>query len=127
MLVARHPRIRRRVVSGDTRRGNALCCTVLLPPCYSFATHFVKGFCKSPVLPHILLTCDRTFWVLQRFQPKSVIRVQGNFVLLPCRLAATFAEGVAGYAETKRQTRCRQQDERAWKTEERQPNPKSVV
>ena len=38
---------------------------------------------------------------MQRFQPKSVIRVQGNFVLLPCRLAATFAEGVAGYAETK--------------------------
>ena len=60
-------------------------------------------------------------------KPKSVIRVQSPFVLLPCRLSATFAEGVAGYAETKRQTRCRQQDERAWKTEERQPNLKSVV
>ena len=60
-------------------------------------------------------------------KPKSVIRVQSNFVLLPCRLSTTFAEGVAGYAKTKRQTRCRQQDKRAWKTEERQPNPKSVV
>ena len=60
-------------------------------------------------------------------KPKSVIRVQSPFVLLPCRLSATFAEGVAGYAETKRQTRCRQQDERVWKTEERQPNLKSVV
>ena len=60
-------------------------------------------------------------------KPKSVIRVQSPFVLLPCRLSAIFAEGVAGYAETKRQTRCRQQDERAWKTEVRQPNLKSVV
>ena len=39
-------------------------------------------------------------------KPKSVIRVQSPFVLLPCRLSATFAEGVAGYAETKRQTIC---------------------
>ena len=38
--------------------------------------------------------------------PKSVIRVQSDFVLLPCRLAVAFVEGVAGYVETKRQTRC---------------------
>ena len=41
------------------------------------------------------------------FYPKSVIRVQSDIVLLPCRLSATFAEGVAGYTETKRQTICR--------------------
>ena len=52
-------------------------------------------------------------------KPKSVIRVQSDFVLLPCRLAVAFAEGVAGYVETKRQTRCRRQDERAWKAVER--------
>ena len=39
--------------------------------------------------------------------PKSVIRVQSDFVLPPCRLAVAFVEGVAGYAGTKRQTRCR--------------------
>ena len=60
--------------------------------------------------------CDRSFY------PKSAIRLQSGFVLPPCRLAAAFAEGVAGYAETKRQRRCRQEDERAWKAEERQPN-----
>ena len=53
------------------------------------------------------------------FYPKSVIRVQSDFVLPPCRLAVAFVEGVAGYVETKRQTRCRRQDERAWKAVER--------
>ena len=51
--------------------------------------------------------------------PQSVIRVQSDFVLPPCRLAVAFAEGVAGYVATKRQTRCRRQDERAWKAVER--------
>ncbi len=51
--------------------------------------------------------------------PQSVIRVQSDFVLPPCRLAVAFVEGVAGYVETKRQTRCRRQDERAWKAVER--------
>ena len=37
----------------------------------------------------------------------SLIRVQSDFVLLPCRLAVAFVEGVAGYVETKRQTKCR--------------------
>ena len=53
------------------------------------------------------------------FYPKSVIRVQSDFVLPPCRLAVAFVEGVAGYVEAKRQTRCRRQDERAWKAVER--------
>ena len=51
--------------------------------------------------------------------PQSVIRVQSDFVLPPCRLAVAFVEGVAGYVEAKRQTRCRRQDERAWKAVER--------
>ena len=44
-------------------------------------------------------------------KPKSVIRVQSDFVLRACRLAVAFVEGVAGYVETKRQTRCRRQGE----------------
>ena len=83
------------------------------------------AMCRSAQSVPVLLAVRRGLCAV--CSPKSVIRVQSNFVLLPCRLFATFAEGVAGYAETKRQTRCRQQDERAWKTEERQPNPKSVV
>ena len=44
---------------------------------------------------------------------KSVIRVQNDFALPPCRLAVAFVPGVARYAGTKRQRRCRWQDERA--------------
>ena len=80
-----------------------------------------QPMCRSAQSVPVLLAVRRGLCAV--CSPKSVIRVQSNFVLLPCRLFATFAEGVAGYAETKRQTRCRQQDERAWKTEERQPNP----
>ena len=58
---------------------------------------------------------------------QSAISVPSGFVLPPCRFATAFAEGVAGYAETKRQTRCRQEDGRVWKAEERQPDLKSVV
>ena len=42
-----------------------------------------------------------------RVRRPVVIRVQSDFVLLPCRLAVAFVEGVAGYVETKRQTKCR--------------------
>ena len=59
--------------------------------------------------------------VQRLIEPKSVIRVQSDFVLLPCRLAVTFVEGVAGYVETKRQTRCRRQGERAWKAPKDKP------
>ena len=64
-------------------------------------------------MPHARAACARTLFSVSAapagdggtdpiwVYPKSVIRVQSNFVLLPCRLAATFAEGVAGYAETK--------------------------
>ena len=46
--------------------------------------------------------------------PESVIRDPNESFLLPCRLAAAFADGVAGYVETKRQARCRQEEGRAW-------------
>ena len=52
-------------------------------------------------------------------KPKSDIGVQSDFVMLPCRLVSASVEGLADYAATKRQTRCRQQDERAWKAIER--------
>ena len=52
-------------------------------------------------------------------ESKSVIRVQNDFALPPCRLAVAFVPGVARYAGTKRQRRCRWQDERAWKAGER--------
>ena len=50
---------------------------------------------------------------------KTVVRVQSVFALPPCRLAVAFVEGVAGYGETWRQTRCRQRDESNWKVRER--------
>ena len=75
-----------------------------------------------------LLACGHSFARrLAHLYPNRALESKAIFVLLPCRLAVAFVEGVAGYGETKRQARCRQQDERAWKTEERQPNPKSVV
>lgn len=49
--------------------------------------------------------------------PESVIRDPNESFLLPCRLAAAFADGVAGYVETKRQARCRQENESVWKAE----------
>ena len=53
----------------------------------------------------------RTFIFLFTHYPKSVVRVQSDFVLPACRLAVSFVEGVAGHVETKRQTRCRWQGE----------------
>ncbi len=44
-------------------------------------------------------------------QPKSVIRDRSDFVRMSSRLSVGFAEGVAGYAEEKRQRSCRQTDE----------------
>ena len=49
--------------------------------------------------------------------PKSAIRVRNDFILLSRRLAVVFVEGVAGYVETKRQARCRQENESVWKAE----------
>ena len=88
---------------------------------------------RTPVAFHAPATCGDTRVLVGRaasrsepafgsclvLYPKSVIRGQSDFVLPPCRLAAAFVEGVAGYVETKRQTRCRRQDERAWKAGER--------
>ena len=61
--------------------------------------------CRSVFRRRVVSVVGLSFRV--RLQPKSVIRVQSDFVLLPCRLAVAFVEGVAGYVETKRQTRCR--------------------
>ena len=47
-------------------------------------------------------------------KPKSVIRDQGDFVLLSGRLAVVLGEGVAGHVEPRRQTRCRQEDKSGW-------------
>lgn len=55
------------------------------------------------------------------YRPDSLtqiaIRNPNDSFLLPCRLTVAFAEDEAGYAETKRQTRYRQEDESVWEAE----------
>ena len=85
--------------------------------------HGMRLTASLPVTPSLLMIVRI---LPNTFEPKSVIRVQSDFVLPACRLAVafvegvagyveTFVEGVAGYVETKRQTRCRWQGESTWK------------
>ena len=41
--------------------------------------------------------------------PKSVVRLQTDSAVMPCRLASGLVESVAGYAEARRETRCWQE------------------
>ena len=47
--------------------------------------------------------------IARLFYPKSVVRLQTDSAVMPCRLAYGLAESVAGYAEARRKTRCRQE------------------
>ena len=59
--------------------------------------HGMRLTASLPVTPSLLMIVRI---LPNTFEPKSVIRVQSDFVLPACRLAVAFVEGVAGYVET---------------------------